>query len=49
MLDNSRDDATPVKDIGEGVAGDSKAGAAGKKKRLKLEEITRFTMVKRIW
>ncbi|KAH9942279.1 eukaryotic membrane protein family-domain-containing protein [Epithele typhae] len=45
LLDSTRDDASPVPDIGERKPGDP----GGKKKRLQLDEITRFTMVKRIW
>lgn len=51
LLDNKRDDASPVAEIGE-LRPEAKSGAStadGKKKRLPLEEITRFTMVKRIW
>ncbi|EMD37504.1 hypothetical protein CERSUDRAFT_114143 [Gelatoporia subvermispora B] len=48
LLDNRRDDSSPVAEIGERKPGrDDDAG--GKKKRLPLEDITRFTMVKRIW
>ncbi|OCH93090.1 DUF747-domain-containing protein [Obba rivulosa] len=47
LLDSRRDDASPVAEIGERKPGVEEAG--GKKKRLPLEEITRFTMVKRIW
>ncbi|THH30940.1 hypothetical protein EUX98_g3240 [Antrodiella citrinella] len=59
LLDNKRDDAVPVADIGErkpdqqnGGSGKSGGGGGGggeKRKRLELEDITRFTMVKRIW
>ena len=49
LLDNRRDDAEPVAEIGERKPGDTGLDANGKKKRLALEEITRFTMVKRIW
>ena len=45
LLDNKGDDATRVPDIGERAPGDK--GDA--KRRPKLEELTRFTMVKRIW
>lgn len=48
ILDDMRDDATPVPDIGERRSEDD-PGKGGKRKRLPLEEITRFTMVKRIW
>lgn len=48
LLDSERDDASPVAEIGERKPGaEEKDG--GKKKRLPLEDITRFTMVKRIW
>ncbi|PSS37851.1 hypothetical protein PHLCEN_2v319 [Hermanssonia centrifuga] len=50
LLDHNRDDAEPVAEIGERkseVAGGGEGG--GKRKRLPLEEITRYTMVKRIW
>ncbi|KAF7965272.1 hypothetical protein HWV62_44713 [Athelia sp. TMB] len=53
LLDNRRDDASPTAEIGErdrtasGAATESKG--AGGKKRVKLEDLTRFTMVKRIW
>lgn len=58
ILDNKRDDAVPVAEIGERKPGDGGGkvdgggkggGGDGGKKRLELEEITRFTMVKRIW
>lgn len=57
LLDNKRDDAAPVAEIGErkpeqnGKFSSSGRGGGGgdKKTRLELEEITRFTMVKRIW
>ncbi|KAF7321257.1 hypothetical protein MKEN_00645400 [Mycena kentingensis (nom. inval.)] len=45
LLDNKRDDAAAVAEIGERRAGATK----GKKARVKLEDLTRFTMVKRIW
>ncbi|CDO76187.1 hypothetical protein BN946_scf185037.g10 [Trametes cinnabarina] len=48
LLDNKRDDAASVAEIGERKPG-GKDEDAGKRKRLPLEEITRFTMVKRIW
>ena len=53
LLDNRRDDASPTAEIGErdrtnsGAGGEAKG--AGGKKRVKLEDLTRFTMVKRIW
>jgi len=45
LLDNKRDDAPPVAEIGERRPDVGK----GKKARVKLEDLTRFTMVKRIW
>ena len=59
-LDNKDDNADPVAEIGEkrrggqGEGGDGKRKSGnqdwgGGKKRLPLEDITRFTMVKRIW
>ena len=48
ILDNERDDAAPVAEIGE-LTEKARESAAGKKKRLPLEDITRYTMVKRIW
>lgn len=49
LLDDRRDDAEPVAEIGERKPGDTAFESGGKRKRLPLEEITRFTMVKRIW
>ncbi|KAK7692658.1 hypothetical protein QCA50_004291 [Cerrena zonata] len=59
ILDNKRDDAVSVAEIGEQKPDDGKGGnksdpsgsggGGNKRKRLELEEITRFTMVKRIW
>lgn len=56
MLDNRLDDTTPVAEIGElernqtrPPRADRNDDGGGKRKRLPLEEITRFTMVKRIW
>jgi hypothetical protein len=55
MLDDARDDAAPISDMGEKdvTARPQKAtgggGGGSSKKRPKLEDITRFTMVKRIW
>ena len=56
ILDNRRDDAVPVAEIGERKLDEGKGegkgdsgGSGNKRKRLELEEITRFTMVKRIW
>ncbi|KAJ7096346.1 eukaryotic membrane protein family-domain-containing protein [Mycena epipterygia] len=45
LLDNKRDDAPAVAEIGERRPEVVK----GKKDRVKLEDLTRFTMVKRIW
>ncbi|KAI0066264.1 DUF747-domain-containing protein [Artomyces pyxidatus] len=51
LLDNARDDASRAADIGErtDVPGSSTGRGDGKKRRLRLEELTRYTMVKRIW
>ncbi|KAH9956923.1 eukaryotic membrane protein family-domain-containing protein [Russula dissimulans] len=50
ILDNTRDDATPLSEIGERDSGETGGrDEDGKRKRPKLEELTRFTMVKRIW
>jgi hypothetical protein len=52
LLDDDRDNAPPVAEIGEKKDGgekDKKGGGGGKNKRVPLEDITRFTMVKRIW
>jgi len=49
LLDDTRDDAAPVPDIGERKPGIESEKSSSKRKRLPLEEITRFTMVKRIW
>jgi len=43
LLDNKRDDAAPLAEIGE------RHTIKGKKGRVKLDDLTRFTMVKRIW
>ncbi|KAF9643793.1 DUF747-domain-containing protein [Thelephora ganbajun] len=54
-LDNKIDDAAAVAEIGEnreknGSRGEKRSGGGGGgKKRPELEDITRFTMVKRIW
>lgn len=49
MIDNWRDDAVCVSEVGEGQ-GNSKLGiVGGGKRRVPLEDLTRFTMVKRIW
>ncbi|KAF9462279.1 eukaryotic membrane protein family-domain-containing protein [Collybia nuda] len=44
LLDDERDDEPRTAEIGE-----NKPGRPGKKERVKLEDLTRFTMVKRIW
>lgn len=55
LLDNRRDDVNPTAEIGErartasGLSTVSMEGGGGIKKRVKLEDLTRFTMVKRIW
>ncbi|KAI0689272.1 DUF747-domain-containing protein [Cerioporus squamosus] len=48
LLDSKHDDVSPVAEIGERKPGDGDKDG-GKRKKLPLEEITRFTMVKRIW
>jgi len=46
LLDNVDDDAPYTAEMGENQSGEH----AGKKKgRVKLEDLTRYTMVKRIW
>jgi len=50
ILNNTHDDTAPVSEIGE--RGSDEMGGRdedGKRKRPKLDELTRFTMVKRIW
>ncbi|KAA1471685.1 DUF747-domain-containing protein [Dentipellis sp. KUC8613] len=50
LLDSKRDNASPTAEIGErDTSGRPDTSSDGKKRRLKLEELTRFTMVKRIW
>jgi hypothetical protein len=45
LLENDRDDVPHTAEIGE-----NKIGDIGKKKgRVKLQDLTRYTMVKRIW
>ncbi|KAF8069985.1 eukaryotic membrane protein family-domain-containing protein [Lyophyllum atratum] len=44
LLDNEEDDAPRTAEIGE-----NKAGQGGKRGRVRLEDLTRYTMVKRIW
>ena len=47
-LENQVDDAAAVAEIGENGSKGENTGGGGKK-RPDLEDITRFTMVKRIW
>ncbi|KAL0072668.1 hypothetical protein AAF712_000431 [Marasmius tenuissimus] len=47
ILDSRRDDVPPMAEIGEGKPKSSKDG--GGKGRVQLEDLTRFTMLKRIW
>ncbi|KAF9268667.1 DUF747-domain-containing protein [Marasmius fiardii PR-910] len=50
LLDSERDDMAPLAEIGEGKPHETGGGGGGSKKgRVKLEDLTRFTMVKRIW
>lgn len=54
ILGNAGDDASRVPEIGERNSSDTNVIGSGrdedgKQKRPKLEELTRFTMVKRIW
>lgn len=50
MVDDWRDDTVRVREMGEGHMPDGNGhGSGGDKKRVPLEELTRFTMVKRIW
>jgi len=44
LLDSDRDDASRVAEMGENGSGETL-----KKGRVKLEDLTRYTMVKRIW
>jgi hypothetical protein len=44
LLGDERDDAPRTAEMGE-----NKPGQTGKKGRVKLEDLTRYTMVKRIW
>ncbi|KAJ2919933.1 hypothetical protein MD484_g433, partial [Candolleomyces efflorescens] len=44
ILDDGKDDVPRTAEIGENQPGDT-----NKKRRLRLEELTRYTMVKRIW
>ena len=45
LLDDTRDDAPRTAEMGENERG----RIPGKKERIKLEDLTRYTMVKRIW
>ncbi|KAF8585992.1 DUF747-domain-containing protein [Ramaria rubella] len=51
ILDRHQDDASPVAEMGERATNghESSVDSDGKRRRPKLEELTRFTMVKRIW
>jgi len=50
MVDDWRDDAARVGEMGEGrTRSGNGQGGGSDKKRVPLEELTRFTMVKRIW
>ena len=43
LLESDRDDVPRTSEMGENKPGDKKNG------RIKLEDLTRYTMVKRIW
>ncbi|KAL1748713.1 eukaryotic membrane protein family-domain-containing protein [Schizophyllum fasciatum] len=50
ILDDTRDDVPPVPEMGERPQGSAPPAAGkGKRPRVKLDDLTRFTMVKRIW
>lgn len=49
MVDNWRDDAVRVSEMGEGQENSKGEIMGSGKKRVPLENLTRFTMVKRIW
>lgn len=49
LVDDWRDDASRVGEMGEGRTSGGNGQGGGDKKRVPLEELTRFTMVKRIW
>jgi hypothetical protein len=49
LVDNWRDDAVCVSEMGEGQGNSRVEIIGGGKKRIPLEDLTRFTMVKRIW
>lgn len=49
MVDNWRDDAMFVSEMGEGQENSKVEIMESRKKRVPLEDLTRFTMVKRIW
>ncbi|KAJ4483449.1 eukaryotic membrane protein family-domain-containing protein [Lentinula aciculospora] len=50
LLDNQRDNVSPTAEIGENPPKIShNGGDKGRKGRIPLEELTRYTMVKRIW
>ncbi|KAF8629188.1 hypothetical protein AX17_005773 [Amanita inopinata Kibby_2008] len=49
-LDNSQDDAVRTAEIGENSSGKQNGGGRKERReRVKLEDLTRYTMVKRIW
>lgn len=48
LLDNHADNAEVGPEIGEREASSQAVGSGGRK-RVRLEDLTRFTMVKRIW
>lgn len=55
MLSQTRDDVPPTAEIGENPPKGAeptkveKVGGGGGRKKVALEDLTRFTMVKRIW
>lgn len=49
MVDNWRDDAVFVREMGEGQENSKGEITGSGKRRVPLEDLTRFTMVKRIW
>lgn len=57
LLTQARDDVPPTAEIGENplpgkevkAKGEKAGGGGGGRKKVALEDLTRFTMVKRIW
>lgn len=49
LVDNWRDDAVCVSEMGEGEGNNKTEIVGSAKRRVPLEDLTRFTMVKRIW